>query len=248
MEEKEIKTKKPKKPTGKNTKKKSTQAKKTPANVTKNNQKTTTKPIEKEPISKLEEKKSETKIIENTPSKHNAKYQIKNEKLVLCFLGLIIIILLFGIFYVIYINKKEENRIAEYAKKSQQTTNSIRVDESDDVVPGTVDYANIEEVNYEELQKMLKEKKNFILLVSSRQCNACNMYQPILSDVLGELDKTAYRIETTKLSADDKKSLGDLFELESTPTTIIIAKGQEKEQIKGYMDTENTKEWIEKNS
>ena len=61
-----------------------------------------------------------------------------------------------------------------------------------------------------------------LIIIAKRSCPSCTQYQPILSEVATDLGLTVYRIETTKLTSENLKKLGDAYDLKSTPTTLVI--------------------------
>lgn len=199
---------------------------------------------------KFIEIREENKVVEETkePKKNSTKNKIRNEKLVLIIIGLIIALLIFGIVYITTTHHKQEERIAKYVNESRQAgKNNTSGTESGEVVSGTMSYKNIQEITYSKFQEVLKEEEQFILLITKRQCPACTRLQPILNSYLEEQEMTAYSIEVTKLTDDDKKTLGDKYDLQSTPTTIIIKDKEAKAQVEGEINKENLQKWIEEN-
>ncbi len=235
-----------KKTTKKTTTKKVATPKKTTKQVAETKAVTKTKKVTPKKVSSPKKVATTKEVLEvkETPIKETPKKELKNEKVVIGIMVLIIAIILASIIYITVCDKNNENRI-----KSQVGTSSSNdlASESYDVVPGTYDYANIEEISYSDWRSKVQNKDNFILLITKNTCSRCASFQSVFSRVLKDNSLNAYKIEVSKLNAEDQKALGDTYDLESTPTTIIVHSGEFVDKIVGYASTNTVTTWLQEN-
>lgn len=85
-----------------------------------------------------------------------------------------------------------------------------------------------DEISYDELNKMLEEKQNFILFIGSDTCSACSVYKGTLNDVIEEYGTDVKYIDLAQLSNAEESALVSKFPITGTPTTVFITKGEEK--------------------
>ena len=85
-----------------------------------------------------------------------------------------------------------------------------------------------DEISYNELNNMLKDKDSFILFIGSSTCSACARYEVTLNDVIEEYGTDVKYIDLSKLSETDESALVSEFPISGTPTTVFIKKGEEE--------------------
>lgn len=92
------------------------------------------------------------------------------------------------------------------------------------------------EISYEKLNEMLKNKENFVLIIGSSTCSACKAYKLTLDQVIEKYQLDIKYIDIAKLDDNQVSELRSNFPFQGTPATIFITKGQEKDtqnRIKG---------------
>lgn len=86
-----------------------------------------------------------------------------------------------------------------------------------------------DEISYDELNKMLEDKQDFILFIGSDTCSACNAYKGTLNDVIEEYGTDVKYIDLASLSEAQESSLISKFPITGTPTTVFITNGEEED-------------------
>ncbi len=84
------------------------------------------------------------------------------------------------------------------------------------------------EINFKKLEKKIKNKESFILVITRTDCSHCAAFKPKLKEVLSKYDITAYEIATDLLSTKEVAKFKDIASIQGTPTTIFIVDGEEK--------------------
>lgn len=101
--------------------------------------------------------------------------------------------------------------------------------------------SNLKEIDYSTLKEKLENKESFILEVVQTDCSHCKEFSPRFDDVLKENDITAYKIDTQKLSTEEKKEFDSIIYVSGTPTVVFINEGEETEtynRISGAVSNE----------
>ena len=86
-----------------------------------------------------------------------------------------------------------------------------------------------DEISYDELNEMLKNKDDFILFIGSSTCSACASYEITLNDIIKEYNVDVKYIDLSKLSNNEQSELTSEFPITGTPTTIFITDGDEED-------------------
>ena len=84
------------------------------------------------------------------------------------------------------------------------------------------------EVKYNEVIDMIKNKEDFVLLISQTTCSHCKNYKPKLEDVANEYKIKMYYIQVDLLTKEEKKEFESYVSFSSTPATLFIKDGEEK--------------------
>lgn len=106
----------------------------------------------------------------------------------------------------------------------------------------------IKEIQYTELQKLMKEDVSFILYLGRPDCGDCQAFHPILEDYLQDhprqgvyyLNIKSFRDASLKKGATKKekafyKNLYKTFDFDWTPTLEVISRGKVKKKYQ-YLD------------
>ena len=94
-----------------------------------------------------------------------------------------------------------------------------------------------EEINYEELNKMIENKEDFILFIGSSTCSHCAAYKEKVNKFVKEYQTKIYYIDIHKFSETESNKFKLIVNFEGTPTTVFFEKGKEKEDENGNVRT-----------
>jgi len=83
------------------------------------------------------------------------------------------------------------------------------------------------ELSYKELNKKIKNKDSFILVVTRTDCSHCASFKPKFKDILAKYEITAYEVAVDKFSDEEKSDFKEIANVTGTPTTIFIEDGEE---------------------
>ena len=84
-----------------------------------------------------------------------------------------------------------------------------------------------DEISYSELDKMVKEKRDFILFIGSETCSACSSFKFTVNELVKNYKVDIKYIDIAKLTSGDNDKLLEKFSFSATPTTILVKKGKE---------------------
>lgn len=82
-------------------------------------------------------------------------------------------------------------------------------------------------LSYEELNKKIENKDDFVLCVSSTTCSHCAEYKPKLKEIANKYKVEIYYTDVDLYSKEDNKSFSDSYKITGTPTTLIFIDGKE---------------------
>lgn len=118
------------------------------------------------------------------------------------------------------------------------------VNVSDDTkLPSLTD--TLTNINYNDFKKLFESTKKSMVVVVKDGCSFCKAFLPTLEDALNSLVQKIYVLNTSNLSIDEKKDLGNYIYIEGTPTTYVIKNGSVTGAIEGNKSEEIIKSWIE---
>lgn len=100
-------------------------------------------------------------------------------------------------------------------------------------------------INYNDFKKLFESTKKSMVVVVKDGCSFCKAFLPTLEDALNSLEQKIYVLNTSNLSIDEKKDLGNYIYIEGTPTTYVIKNGSVTGAIEGNKSEEIIKSWIE---
>lgn len=104
----------------------------------------------------------------------------------------------------------------------------------------------LDEINYNELIKLIDSKETFILEIYQDGCSHCSVFNPRFKKVLEEYKVYARALNVTNLTNDEYKSFRELFGSVGTPTVIFMVDGVEKTKINRLVGEASNKEIIRK--
>ena len=88
-----------------------------------------------------------------------------------------------------------------------------------------------DEISYSDLNKMLKDKENFVLFIGSETCSACNAYKITINKIVEKYGVDIKYLDISKLDDTENSELHANFAFSGTPTTIFIEDGEEKDSF-----------------
>src|SRR5699024_9308861 len=90
------------------------------------------------------------------------------------------------------------------------------VNVSDDTkLPSLTD--TLTNINYNDFKKLFESTKKSMVVVVKDGCSFCKAFLPTLEDALNSLEQKIYVLNTSNLSIDEKKDLGNYIYIEGTP-------------------------------
>lgn len=99
-----------------------------------------------------------------------------------------------------------------------------------------------DEVSYQELNNMIKDKQDFILMIGAESCSACKSYKFVLNKIIEKYKIDIKYIDNDKLSDDEYADLQSNFYFTATPTTVFVENGKETDRITGNQKYSKTLE------
>lgn len=188
-------------------------------------------------------------LVERTVEKHEKD----NEKGIVVLFIVITFLFLVGLYY-IYDYTKDQNANAPQdvdvlnEEKLNEGVNNASNANNNKKDSEEVSYDNIQTISIKDYKQKVAAKEKMIVLVASKYCGSCSVYEPVLDTTLGQVNKKAYKIDVATLeTAEELNIFHSLFNLTGTPTVYIIENGEQKAESVGYRSQEATKAWIEEN-
>lgn len=87
--------------------------------------------------------------------------------------------------------------------------------------------ANYTQLSYAELEAKLNNKEDFVLVIGSATCSACEIYEETMRDIMTENDIEIFFLDLDALSDEDSTKVYSKFVYSYTPTTVFIKEGEE---------------------
>ena len=84
------------------------------------------------------------------------------------------------------------------------------------------------EIKYNEVIEKIKNKEDFILLISQTTCTHCASYKPKLESVANEYKIKMYYVQVDLLNKEETKELESYITYDGTPATLFMKNGEEK--------------------
>jgi len=88
---------------------------------------------------------------------------------------------------------------------------------------------NIKSINYKDFDKLIENKKTFILYIGSTSCINCTEFEPKFKEVIYNYNISEVKyIDLEKFSDEEKNELNKVVNISGTPTVVFINNGEEK--------------------
>ena len=88
------------------------------------------------------------------------------------------------------------------------------------------------EISYSTLEKLIDNKKDFVLLIGSSECSHCAKFKKTLDRVIEEYKIKINYIDISKLTEEENAFINAHFPYQGTPTTVVVKDGVEYERQK----------------
>lgn len=83
------------------------------------------------------------------------------------------------------------------------------------------------EVTYAEYKEKVNNKENFILFIKQDGCKHCESFTPKFESVVNSHKVTAYYINLSKLTTEDRASFSSEVHVSGTPIVVFFENGKE---------------------
>lgn len=138
---------------------------------------------------------------------------------------------------------EKRTEIKDYEKRVEELNDDLEYYE----IASDSSYSNILTVKLDKVRKMIEDKESFVLLISQTYCSHCIAYKPIYNEVMANNNLLGYDIDVATLSESDFKKFKELFDVSSTPTTLVFVEGEQQEEIKiGTVTNEELTKFLKK--
>ena len=125
---------------------------------------------------------------------------------------------------------------------SLQPTPNIKVDEK---VKQKELTDNLTSVTYKEFKNLFKSPEKVMVVIVKDNCPFCARFEPVLEEVLTELNLKMYLLNTTDMTVEEKQDLANYVYLGGTPTTYVIYEGNVLASIEGSKSKDIISSFIE---
>lgn len=115
------------------------------------------------------------------------------------------------------------------------------------LITGCDNSSPITEINYSELEKLINDKKSFILEIVQTGCSHCEEFSPRFKVILKDNNIEAYSLNLYNLTNEEREKLNKSTTISGTPTVLFFEDGKEtSNRIYGDVSNEKIKEHLKK--
>ncbi len=100
------------------------------------------------------------------------------------------------------------------------------------------------DLNFEELERVISEKKLVLVDFWGEACRPCEALAPILENV--SLDPKFSDFEFLSINVTSFPEAGAMYGIFSVPTVIIFIEGEEKDRRVGFMSQQELEQFLNK--
>ena len=86
---------------------------------------------------------------------------------------------------------------------------------------------SIDEITFDDYQKMIENKESFILFIGSHKCSHCIEFKAILEEIIEKYRVHFKYIDIANLTDEQDKQLSKDIIYKGTPTTVFIEEGKD---------------------
>lgn len=146
-------------------------------------------------------------------------------------------------------NQTLNSNIYNKVSKNYRTIGDIKESNKDnESAVEDIKYDNIETITLAEFERKILEKEDMTVLVASTTCYHCITFEPTISEVFKEQNKTTYRINITSLTDEEIERFRTYYAFEITPTIFKIENGVAVSELVGVASAEDLTTWISENA
>lgn len=185
----------------------------------------------------------------NTPT-NNTK------QLLIIIIAIIAIVAVVGTANYILFEQDDTNKNSskyEEQEENQNTSSNQDEDPKEQETPGieeqpteTTDYQNIEQLTYESFNKMVKDKRSFVILISQTYCSHCIEYKPIYNAAFENRTAKGYELDIVNLTQSQRTEILNNLDTKYTPTTLIFIDGKlQPDRLEGIKTKEELTNFLD---
>lgn len=185
----------------------------------------------------------------NTPT-NNTK------QLLIIIIAIIAIVAVVGTANYILFEQDDTNKNSskyEEQEENQNTSSNQDEDPKEQETPGieeqpteTTDYQNIEQLTYESFNKMVKDKRSFVILISQTYCSHCIDYKPIYNAAFENRTAKGYELDIVNITQAQRTEILNNLDTKYTPTTLIFIDGKlQPDRLEGIKTKEELTNFLD---
>lgn len=108
------------------------------------------------------------------------------------------------------------------------------------------------DITYAEYEEKIDSEKPFMVVIVNDGCGYCEMYIPVIEEVVSEYKLPIYKLNLANLTNDEYNKLSNSNsylkrEKWGTPTTLLMQGSQVIDSIGGYTEKDSVVDFIEEN-
>ena len=108
------------------------------------------------------------------------------------------------------------------------------------------------DITYAEYEEKIDSEKPFMVVIVNNGCGYCEMYIPVIEEVVSEYKLPIYKLNLANLTNDEYNKLSNSNsylkrEKWGTPTTLLMQGSQVIDSIGGYTEKDSVVDFIEEN-
>ena len=108
------------------------------------------------------------------------------------------------------------------------------------------------DITYDEYEEKIDSEKPFMVVIVNDGCGYCEMYIPVIEEVVSEYKLPIYKLNLANLTNDEYNKLSNSNsylkrEKWGTPTTLLMQGSQVIDSIGGYTEKDSVVDFIEEN-
>lgn len=108
------------------------------------------------------------------------------------------------------------------------------------------------DITYAEYEEKIDSEKPFMVVIVNDGCDYCEMYIPVIEEVVSEYKLPIYKLNLANLTNDEYNKLSNSNsylkrEKWGTPTTLLMQGSQVIDSIGGYTEKDSVVDFLEEN-
>lgn len=108
------------------------------------------------------------------------------------------------------------------------------------------------DITYDEYEEKIDSEKPFMVVIVNNGCDYCEMYIPVIEEVVSEYNLPIYKLNLANITNDEYSKLmnsNSYLKREEwgTPTTLLMQGSQVIDSIGGYTEKDSVVDFLEEN-